>query len=105
MVIVGHIVVPVMLAVTLATDLSTFTHLAIWLPLTGDLTLGLLQPVKGAIIALQWALRMHGFDGADRADRRATAIAPTISLPDRPGSAANRPCRRRCRVERATPAR
>ena len=27
------------------------------------LTIGLLQPVKGAIIALQWALRMHGFDG------------------------------------------
>ena len=63
MVIVGHILVPLVLAVQLTTNLSTTTHLLIWLPLTGTLTLGLLQPIKGATIALQWALRMHGFDG------------------------------------------
>ncbi len=62
MVIVGHIVVPLMLAVALATEWSNTTHLVIWLPLTTILTLGLLQPVKGATIALQWALYMHGFD-------------------------------------------
>ena len=62
MVIVGHILVPVMLAVVLQTELSNFTHLMIWLPLTAAMTLGLLQPVKGATIALQWALYMHGFD-------------------------------------------
>jgi hypothetical protein len=27
-----------------------------------SLTLALLQPVKGAVVGLQWALRMHGFD-------------------------------------------
>jgi uncharacterized protein (DUF983 family) len=63
MVIVGHIIVPIMLAVALRTELSNLTHLAIWLPLTLTMTLALLQPVKGAIIALQWALHMHGFDG------------------------------------------
>ncbi|MEJ0013636.1 MAG: DUF983 domain-containing protein [Bauldia sp.] len=63
MVIVGHLLVPVLLAVQLTTQLTVAQHLMIWLPLTGILTVGLLQPVKGAIIALQWALRMHGFDG------------------------------------------
>ena len=61
-VIVGHIIVPLMTAVFLATELSTLAHLAIWLPLTLVLSLGLLQPIKGALIGLQWALYMHGFD-------------------------------------------
>jgi uncharacterized protein (DUF983 family) len=63
MVIVGHLVVPVMVATILLTNLSTTTYLLIWLPTIAILTVGLLQPVKGAIIAFQWALRMHGFDG------------------------------------------
>jgi uncharacterized protein (DUF983 family) len=62
MVIVGHIVVPIMLAVSLSTQWSNLTHIMIWVPLTAVMTLGLLQPVKGAIIGLQWALYMHGFD-------------------------------------------
>ena len=36
--------------------------LAIYLPLTLVLSLVLLQPVKGAVVGLQWAFRMHGFD-------------------------------------------
>jgi len=63
MVLVGHIVVPLMAVTMVVTALSTTAQLAIWLPLTAILTVGLLQPVKGATIALQWALRMHGFDG------------------------------------------
>lgn len=65
---VGHILVPLMLAVQMTTDWSTTVHLALWLPLTALLTLLLLQPVKGAVIALQWALRMHGFDGKAERD-------------------------------------
>ncbi len=68
MVIVGHIVVPTMLAVQLMTDLPNLTYLAIWLPVTGGLAALLLQPVKGAVIGLQWALRMHGFDGSANPD-------------------------------------
>ena len=63
MVLVGHIIVPVMLAAVMQTELSNLTHLMIWLPLAGVMTLALLQPIKGATIALQWALYMHGFDG------------------------------------------
>src|SRR6516164_8453082 len=37
-------------------------QLAIYLPLTVLMSLALLQPVKGAVVGLQWALRMHGFD-------------------------------------------
>jgi uncharacterized protein (DUF983 family) len=37
-------------------------HVALWLPLILGLALGLLQPVKGAIVGLQWAQYMHGFN-------------------------------------------
>ena len=61
-VIVGHIVVPT--ALLIETDYSppVALQLAIYLPLTALMSLALLQPVKGAVVGLQWALRMHGFD-------------------------------------------
>ncbi len=34
----------------------------LWLPLTVILTLVFLPSVKGALVGLQWALLMHGFD-------------------------------------------
>jgi uncharacterized protein (DUF983 family) len=37
-------------------------QLAIYLPVTFILSLLLLQPIKGAVVGFQWALRMHGFD-------------------------------------------
>jgi uncharacterized protein (DUF983 family) len=61
-VIVGHMVVPVALAIELAYRPPYWIQLAFWLPATLALALLLLQPVKGAIVALQWAYRMHGFD-------------------------------------------
>ena len=61
-VIVGHIVVPVVLWIE--TNYSPADLAA-----TGDLPAvhvhriaALLQPVKGAVVGFQWALRMHGFD-------------------------------------------
>jgi uncharacterized protein (DUF983 family) len=36
-------------------------HLAIWTPITILSAILLLQPLKGAVIGLQWANRMHGF--------------------------------------------
>lgn len=62
MLIVGHLVVPLVLIVETNWHLSNFANLAIWLPLTGFLSLTLLRPIKGAIVGLQWALYMHGFD-------------------------------------------
>jgi hypothetical protein len=40
------------------------------------LTLALLQPVKGATIALQWALYMHGFDSSADPDALAEGYMP-----------------------------
>jgi uncharacterized protein (DUF983 family) len=60
--ITGHIVVP--LALVVETELSPpyWVHAVLWGPLTLALALGLLPPVKGAIVGWQWANRMHGFD-------------------------------------------
>lgn len=59
--IVGHIVVPIALTVEVALTPPYWLHLLLWLPLTLALSLGLLQPIKGSIVAWQWAHRMHGF--------------------------------------------
>jgi uncharacterized protein (DUF983 family) len=60
-VIVGHIVVGGFMMTDLVWTLSNWTHLAIWTPLTLLLALTTIQPIKGAVIGLQWAARMHGF--------------------------------------------
>ena len=60
--ITGHIVVPIALLVETEFSPPLWVHAALWGPLTLALALGLLQPVKGAIVAWQWANYMHGFD-------------------------------------------
>jgi uncharacterized protein (DUF983 family) len=61
-VIVGHIVVPLALMIETNYSPPVALQLAIYLPLTFVASLVLLQPVKGAVVGVQWALRMHGFD-------------------------------------------
>ncbi|HXP77565.1 MAG TPA: DUF983 domain-containing protein [Stellaceae bacterium] len=56
---VGHILVAAMLTVEMAYHPSTTLHLVLWLPLTILLTLALLPRVKGALIGLQWALKVR----------------------------------------------
>lgn len=65
-VIVGHIVVGGLLSVETYSEWPVWIHAVLWPALTIVLTLGMLPPVKGAIVGLQWALRMHGF--ADHPD-------------------------------------
>lgn len=65
-VIVGHIVIGGLLSVETYSEWPVWIHAILWPALTIALTLGLLPPVKGAIVGLQWALRMHGF--ADHPD-------------------------------------
>jgi uncharacterized protein (DUF983 family) len=60
--IVGHIIVPIALAVETAYAPPYWLHMALWMPATMGLSLCLLQPVKGTLVGLQWALRMHGFN-------------------------------------------
>lgn len=59
--IVGHVVVGAMLAFETFGTSPMWLQMLVWPTVTLVLALLLLQPVKGAIIALQWALRMHGF--------------------------------------------
>ncbi|AZO13210.1 MULTISPECIES: DUF983 domain-containing protein [unclassified Mesorhizobium] len=62
-VIVGHIVVGGFMGVEATSTLTMWQHVLIWVPMTILLAVALLQPVKGAVIGLQWALYMHGFGG------------------------------------------
>jgi uncharacterized protein (DUF983 family) len=65
--IVGHIIVGMVIMVD-DRNWPMWLHMAIWPPLTLILALSLMQPIKGAIIGLQWANRMHGFAEPDCAN-------------------------------------
>lgn len=62
MFVVAHVVVGVMLWLEIVHAPPMWLHAAIFLPLTVAMSLALLPPVKGALVGLQWANRMHGFD-------------------------------------------
>jgi uncharacterized protein (DUF983 family) len=59
--IVGHILVPTALIVEVVYSWPLWLHALVWLPLTGIVAVALLQPVKGAIVGMQWHMGMHGF--------------------------------------------
>lgn len=63
MLVTGHVIIGGLLAVERIWAPDTWVHMAIWTPLLILLTLWLLPRVKGALVGLQWALRMHGFGG------------------------------------------
>jgi uncharacterized protein (DUF983 family) len=64
-IIVGHVTVPMILWIETEYAPSVALQLAIYLPFTLIASLLLLKPVKGAVVGLQWAFRMHGFDEND----------------------------------------
>lgn len=74
MVVVGHVIVGGVLALEKAMAPDIWVQMALWLPLTAIMSLALLPRIKGALVGLQWALRMHGF-----------GVAPA-SNPERHGS-------------------
>ena len=59
--IVAHIVVPLMVVVEKLWSPPIGIQMAVWLPLIAGLSLWLLPKVKGAVVGLQWALRLQGF--------------------------------------------
>ena len=62
--LVGHLVVPIAMYVEIAYQPSSWLHTLLWAPLVILLSIGLLQPIKGMIVALQWHMGMHGFAAA-----------------------------------------
>jgi uncharacterized protein (DUF983 family) len=81
-IVVGHIIVPVILAIETAYTPPYWLHFLIWPPLTVVSSLGLLQPTKGAIVGLQWQAGMHGFEAAKK--RRLEQLAITASAASAP---------------------
>jgi uncharacterized protein (DUF983 family) len=77
---VGHLVVTLLVAVDSAYAPPHWIEFALWLPLTFLLSLGLLQPVKGAVVAMQWQMGMHGFAEAKSERERASGRAAGRSL-------------------------
>jgi len=60
--LVGHTVVPAVLAVETAYSPPVTLQLLFWLPVTLIASLALLQPTKGSIVGLQWQIGMDGFE-------------------------------------------
>lgn len=72
--IVGHIVVGGLLMAEKYGDWPMWVHMSLWPAMALALSLLLMQPVKGGVVGLQWAMRMHGFDsGPERPERQRRA--------------------------------
>ncbi|WP_375455690.1 DUF983 domain-containing protein [uncultured Methylobacterium sp.] len=59
--VVAHLVGYLILESELRYDVPLWVQLGFWPAVTAGLALALLQPVKGAVVGLQYALGMHGF--------------------------------------------
>jgi len=63
--IAGHVLGALMLAShRYGVNLDVWTEAVLWPAIGLAVSLWMLPRVKGALIAYQWALRMHGFEGA-----------------------------------------
>lgn len=62
--LVGHLLIPPIVLIEIWYQPEFWLQFVVWTPILVLLTLGLLPIVKGAIVGLQWALRMHGFETA-----------------------------------------
>jgi uncharacterized protein (DUF983 family) len=74
--IVGHIIVGLNLFFERAAEWPMWWHMVLWPVLTIFMTLLIMQPVKGALVGYQWALRMHGFDPEGDIHEIRTAAKP-----------------------------
>lgn len=61
--VLGHVLLGGYMMTDLVVNISPWAHLAIWAPIAVVTSLLTIQPIKGGVIGLQWALRMHGFGG------------------------------------------
>ena len=63
--VVGHLAIPLALAAKQLFDPPMWLQFAIWIPVIIGAAYWLLPVMKGAMIGLQWANRMHGFAGPE----------------------------------------
>ncbi len=70
--LVGHLIGVLVLETETRLDVPLWLSMTLWPLVTLGLALVLLQPVKGGVVGLQYALGMHGFAGV----RRGTGAAP-----------------------------
>ena len=61
-VIVGHILVPILLAVETELAPPMWLSMTMWPLIALVMTLAFLQPIKGTVVAMQWYGGMHGFE-------------------------------------------
>lgn len=59
--IVGHLIVPALLHIELTYAPPLWVHWSVWPVLSCAMVFGLLPRIKGMVVAMQWAWRMHGF--------------------------------------------
>jgi uncharacterized protein (DUF983 family) len=64
--IVGHLLVGIMMHMDMTHHVNPLTYLITMVPLGIILPLAMLPSIKGAVVGLQWANRMYGFDPAKR---------------------------------------
>lgn len=79
MLIVGHVVVGLVLSVEMRFHPDLWVHALLWGPAILLLSLWLLPRIKGALIGMQWAMRMHGFGSAPDPARPETWPPPSVS--------------------------
>ena len=76
--IAGHVIVPLVAYVEIEYGPSYWVHAALWLPLCLLICVGLLQPMKGLVVAIQWVNGMHDFMHA-KVRRAAKFALPTAT--------------------------
>jgi len=59
--ILGHVLVPIVVAVNIAWDVPLVPQMIGWSLLAIVIAVAMIRPAKGAVIGAQWALRMGGF--------------------------------------------
>jgi uncharacterized protein (DUF983 family) len=74
MLVTGHVIVGGILVAERLWAPPTWAHLAVALPTLLLMSLWLLPRVKGALVGLQWALRMHGFGSVVKDEDDTAAI-------------------------------
>ena len=66
--VLGHVVLTLYLLTDTLLPESLWIRFSVWLPIIIASAFIIIQPIKGGVIGLQWALRMHGFGGVDHND-------------------------------------